>query len=139
MILSKVWYGLWGNIFPYYKKMTIICTFIVVASVHQWHISQLDVKNAFLNGDLQEKVYMASLPSVSHDFRYVYKLKKVLYGLEQAPHTWFKKFPIVISSLRFVSSSNDYVFLLSALIQIISFCFYMLMTWLLLVITLMVF
>ena len=66
-------------------KMTAIRTLIVVASIHQWHISQLDVKNAFLNGDLQEKVFMAPPPSISHDSRYVFKLKKALYGLKQTP------------------------------------------------------
>jgi len=35
-----------------------MCTLIAVASVRQWHISQLDIKNTFLNGDLQVKVYM---------------------------------------------------------------------------------
>ena len=39
-------------------KMTTIHTFITVASVCQWHISQLDVKNTFLNGDLQEKKFI---------------------------------------------------------------------------------
>jgi hypothetical protein len=62
--------------------MATICTLIVVASIRQWHISQLDVKNAFLNGDLQEEVYMASPPGVSHDSRYECKLKKMLYSLK---------------------------------------------------------
>jgi len=88
-------------------KITTIHTLIVVASIRQWHISQLDVKNAFLNGDLQEKVYMAPPPGISHNSRYVCKLKKALYGLKQAPHAWFEKFYTVISSLGFVSSSYD--------------------------------
>jgi hypothetical protein len=88
-------------------KMTTIRTLIVVTSIHQWHISQLDVKNTFLNGDLQEEVYMAPPPGISHDSEYICKLKKALYGLKQAHHAWFEKFSIVISSLGFVSSSHD--------------------------------
>ena len=90
--------------------MATICTLIVVASIRQWHISQLDVKNAFLNGDLQEEVYMAPPPGISHDFGYVCKLKKALYGLKQAPRAQFEKFSIMISSLCFVSSSHDFAF-----------------------------
>jgi hypothetical protein len=44
---------------------------------------------------------------ISHDSRYVCKLKKALYGLKQAPRAWFEKFSIMISSLGFVSSSHD--------------------------------
>jgi len=71
---------------------------------------------------------MAPLPGVSHDSKYVCKLKKVLYDLKQAPHAWFEKFYFVISSLGFVLSSHDCTLLLSALIQVVSFCLYMLMT-----------
>jgi len=88
-------------------KITTIRTLIIVASIRQWHISQLDVKNAFLNGDLQEEVYMTPPPGISHDSGYVCKLKKTLYGLKQAPRAWFEKFSIVISSFGFVSSSHD--------------------------------
>jgi len=88
-------------------KMTTIRTLIAVASIRQWYISQLDVKNAFLNGDLQEEVYMAPSPGISHDSGYVCKLKKALYGLKQAPRAWFEKFSIVILSFGFVSSSHD--------------------------------
>ena len=48
-------------------------------------------------------------PSVSHDFGYVCKLMKTLYGLKLAPRAWFDKFYVVISSLGFVASSYDYV------------------------------
>jgi hypothetical protein len=101
-------YGMdYEETFASVAKMTTICTLIVVASIRQWHISQLDVKNAFLNRDLQEEVYMALPPGISHDSGYVCKLKKALYSLKQAPRAWFEKFSIVISSLGFVSSSHD--------------------------------
>ncbi|CAJ2650750.1 unnamed protein product [Trifolium pratense] len=88
-------------------KMTTIRTLIVVASVRQWPISQMDVKNAFLNGDLLEEVYMVPPSGVSHNPGEVCKLKKALYGLKQAPRAWFEKFSAVIISLGFCSSDHD--------------------------------
>ena len=68
--------------FAHVAKMTTVRTLVIVASIHQWHISQMDVKNTFLNGDLQEEVYMVPLHGVSYKTGEVCKLKKTLYGLK---------------------------------------------------------
>ena len=88
-------------------KMTTIRALIAVASVRHWHISQLDVKNAFLNGDLKEEVYMIPPPGVAHSSGQVCRLKKALYGLKQAPRAWFEKFSLVVTSLGFSPSHHD--------------------------------
>jgi len=64
----------YDEIFAPVTKMTTVRTFIVVASIFQWNIFQMDVKNVFLNGDLHEEVYMILLPSVSHKSGEVRKL-----------------------------------------------------------------
>lgn len=80
---------------------------VVVAFFCRWRISQMDVKNAFLNGDLHEKVYMTPHPSVQHRPGEICRLCKSLYGLKKAPRAWFEKFSTVISSLGFHQSNHD--------------------------------
>ncbi|CAL2227734.1 unnamed protein product [Prunus armeniaca] len=91
-------------------KMTSVRTLLAVASVHQWSLSQMDVKNAFLNGDLFEEEYMVPPPDVLHNPGEVCRLRKALYGLKQAPRAWFEKFSAVIGSLGFQSSAHDPAF-----------------------------
>ena len=68
----------------------------------------MDVKNAFLHGDLQEEIYMklpsGMINSSPHD---VCKLKRSLYGLKQAPRAWFEKFRSTILSFSFTQSQYD--------------------------------
>ena len=63
---------------------------ISLATQHKWQIYQLDVKSAFLNGFLEEEIYIeqpSGYVQNGHEDK-VYKLKKTLYGLKQAPRAW---------------------------------------------------
>ena len=82
--------------------MTTVRTILAITASHSWQLHQMDVKNAFLHGDLQEEIYM-KLPSAMttspHD---VYKLRCSLYGLKQAPRAWFEKFHNTVLSFSFI-------------------------------------
>ena len=81
--------------------MTTVRTLVAVAASSSWTISQMDVKNAFLHGDLREEVYMHPPPGVDAPPRYVCRLRRALYGLKQAPRAWFERFVSVIKVLVF--------------------------------------
>ena len=68
---------------------------------------QIDVKNAFLNGDLSEEVYMKPPPGLSVDSNKVCHLRLALYGLKQAPRAWFAKFSSTISRLGYMANHYD--------------------------------
>nr|GEW73995.1 retrovirus-related Pol polyprotein from transposon TNT 1-94 [Tanacetum cinerariifolium] len=76
-------------------RIEAIRIFIANATSKNMTIYQMDVKTAFLNGELKEEVY-ASQPEgiVDPDHpTYVYRLKKALYGLKQAPWAWYQASP----------------------------------------------
>ena len=64
-------------------KMAIVREVIAMAAAKGWDLEQIAVKNAFLNGDLQEEVYMKQPEGYVHSdyLHYVRRLKKLLYGL----------------------------------------------------------
>lgn len=71
--------------------------------LNQCPFRQLDVKNAFPNGNLQEQVYMKQ-PLGYIDLRYpsyICRLGQALYGLKQAPHAWFHMFNAFLLSIGF--------------------------------------
>jgi len=79
-------------------RIISIRVLFALTSIYKLYIHQMDVKTAFLNGDLKEEVYMKQ-PEGFILFRNeekVYKLIKFLYGLKQAPKQWHEKFDEVI-------------------------------------------
>ncbi|MGG7011577.1 UNVERIFIED_CONTAM: hypothetical protein HCY01_09385, partial [Limosilactobacillus fermentum] len=93
---------------PVIKPATVRIVLSLALS-RSWPIHQLDVKNAFLHGHLQETVY-ASQPSGFQDAarpHYVCKLKKALYGLKQAPRSWYHRFAGFIQSIGFRGCKAD--------------------------------
>ena len=72
----------------------------------------MDVKNAFLNEDLSEEVYMQHPPGFSVDSNKVCHIRRAFYGLKQAPRAWFAKFSSIISRLGYMASHYDYALFL---------------------------
>lgn len=70
-------------------------------------IEHMDVKTAFLNGDLEEEVYMKSPQGITIPNGKVLKLRKSLYGLKQAPRCWNLKFHEVMIKLGFKRSDSE--------------------------------
>ncbi|KAG7547402.1 GAG-pre-integrase domain [Arabidopsis suecica] len=80
-----------------------------VATIMNWEIKQMDVKNAFLHGDLTETVYMKQPTGFIDPPRpdYVCHLHKSLYGLKQSPRAWFDKFSSFLLEFGFFCSQSD--------------------------------
>ncbi|GKF41268.1 retrovirus-related pol polyprotein from transposon TNT 1-94, partial [Tanacetum coccineum] len=72
-------------------RLEAIRIFLAFAAHMNMVVYQMDVKTAFLNGNLLEEVYVSKLDGfVDPDNpNHVYKLKKALYGLKQAPRVWY--------------------------------------------------
>ncbi|RVW83244.1 Retrovirus-related Pol polyprotein from transposon TNT 1-94 [Vitis vinifera] len=89
------------EIFSPVVKMSTIRLVLGMVAAENLHLEQLDVKTAFLHGDLEEDLYMIQPEGfiVQGQENLVCKLRKSLYGLKQAPRQWYKKFDILCIEL----------------------------------------
>lgn len=91
-------------------KPTTIRIVLTIALSKSWPIHQLDVKNVFLHGELQETVYMHQPMGFRDPIHpdYVCLLKKSLYGLKQAPRAWYQRFADFAFTIGFSHSKSDH-------------------------------
>src|SRR6266540_5801944 len=104
-------YGIdYDETFAPVAKMNTVRILISCAANFGWLLHQLDVKNAFLHGDLQEEVYMEIPPgfSTSETDGKVCRLKKSLYGLKQSPRAWFDKFRRAVCNIGYGQCNGDH-------------------------------
>ena len=93
---------------PVVKPATIRAV-LEVATTKNWPLHQLDVKNAFLHGDLKETVYMHQPPGFQDKTKpdHVCLLHRSIYGLKQSPRVWYNRFATFAKRIGFIQSSSD--------------------------------
>nr|GFB05394.1 hypothetical protein [Tanacetum cinerariifolium] len=95
--------------FALVARLEAIRIFLAYAAHKNKVVYQMDVKTAFLNGNLREEVYVSQSDGfVDQDNpNHVYKLKKALYGLKQAPRAWYDMLSSFLISQDFSKGSVD--------------------------------
>eukprot|EP00253_Pinus_taeda_P023341 PITA_23341 len=90
-------------------RYSFIRLMLALSAHMDWNIHQMDVKTAFLNGKIEEEVYIEQ-PEGFETFdreSHVCRLKRDLYGLKQAPHAWYTRINSYFTGLGFTKSEAD--------------------------------
>ncbi|CAI7909630.1 unnamed protein product [Closterium sp. NIES-54] len=89
-------------------KPTTLRTLLAGAAIKGWVVKQMDVTTAFLNGVLEEEIFMAQPEGFDDGRGRVLRLKKALYGLKQAPRQWYLKLRGFLEEIGFTPSTADH-------------------------------
>lgn len=98
------------EVFAPVARLDTVRLLIALAAHESWPVHHMDVKCAFLNGELAEEVYVSRPPGlvVAGEEQKVLRLDKALYGLRQAPRAWYAKLDHCLIQLGFSRSSSDH-------------------------------
>ncbi|KAG7533591.1 Reverse transcriptase RNA-dependent DNA polymerase [Arabidopsis thaliana x Arabidopsis arenosa] len=97
------------EVFAPVARIETIRLIIAIAASNGWEVHHLDVKTAFLHGELKEEVYVCQPEGyiAKGAENKVYKLHKALYGLKQAPRAWNNKLNQILTELKFEKCSKE--------------------------------
>jgi hypothetical protein len=97
-------------VFALVARLETIRLVVALTCNKSWLLSHLDVKSAFLDGPLEEDVYVTKPPGfeVKRKEHMVYKLHKALYGLKQAPRAWNKRIGQFLLQIGFKKCKAEY-------------------------------
>ncbi|XP_070044109.1 retrovirus-related Pol polyprotein from transposon RE1 isoform X1 [Nicotiana tomentosiformis] len=101
----------YSDTFSSVAKVASVRLFLSMVAVRHWPLYQLDIKNAFLHGDLEDEVYIEQPPGFvaqGESRGLVSLLHRSLYGLKQSPRAWFGKFSTVIQEFDMTRSEADH-------------------------------
>jgi hypothetical protein len=92
-----------------YTRLEIIRIVLTFATFKEFKLYQMNVKNAFQNGVIQEVVFVRQPPGFENPKYHnrVYKFSKALYGLKQASWVWYARFKIFLLEHVYVMASVD--------------------------------
>lgn len=97
------------EVFAPVARVETIRILVNLAAANGWEVHHLDVKTAFLHGESKETVYVLQLEGFEKkgEEGKVYKLRKALYGLRQAPRAWNNKLNQILCELQFRKCSKE--------------------------------
>jgi Reverse transcriptase (RNA-dependent DNA polymerase). len=108
-VITKKKTGIFFDTYSPVARLTMIRVLLAPVASHGLLVHQMDVKTAFLNGELEEEIYMDQPDGYVLEGQegMVCKLLKSLYGLKQAPKQWHEKFDNTLTSAGFVVNEAD--------------------------------
>ncbi|CAL9015461.1 unnamed protein product, partial [Prunus brigantina] len=100
----------YNEVFSPVVKHSSIRILLALVAQFDLELAQLDVKTAFLHGDLEEEIYMSQPEGfkVAGKENWVCKLQKSLYGLKQSPRQWYKRFDRFMIGQKYTRSHYDH-------------------------------
>ena len=95
-----------GTFAPVMRFETLRTT-LALATVNGWDLRQFDVKGAYLNGYIEEEIYMRQPPGFEDKSERVCRIRRSLYGLKQAGNVWNKELDTALQDLGFTRLQSD--------------------------------